>query len=417
MMSSTLHSPSTLAAPPLRFRCGLCAGVLEVPATMAGVSGPCPLCRGHITAPIPLPAIPAEPIRQALSAAVSVPEAAPASREKGYFADAPAEPPEAGTHERRGGLWLDRALIALLIGTVLACIAAVLWTEPANRRRVAVMPENLENLIEQEQSSESNNRGDARILAGIQATKFLASSTAAEAATFLQNPPADLAWPLFPGLGHVPLKESYSRRIPGTSRYLIGFAGPDGAPELPMEMTESGPLLHTGVILQQSNKTFNAFRYSMTMGPTLLYVLAAPCPDEVEADNRRERPDLAAYRIAELLDPFQSLEVDPRDQEQVMRRLATNGGSTPAGPEDVKKIMKDFRPAISAYFLHSSPAGVAFSARAHDPGHRRACVEVKWQRHREAGPWVEIIRFLPDVWCGDRPAGPASPAPAPAPAN
>ena len=302
---------------------------------------------------------------------ISFPEPPP---QRGVFGDHPEALDEtAGIPvERRSGGWLDGLLVTALIAVVLLCIAVVLWTEPVMpAREAAIIPENLPALIVREKATEESTRQDALLLSRIQTEKFLAATTAAEASVFLINPPADLPWPLFPGLTADQLSDAYTRRISGTSRYLAGFTGPGGLPELPVEMTESGPRLYTPVLLQQRNDLFTAFRNTLgQQGEAQLFVLCAPPPAEMESAYRADRPDLATYRMVEFVDPFSA-----------------------ASP----------RPAAIGCFAPDSAAAGIFAARAHDPGHRRARVELKWQRHREAGPWIEITRFLPDIWSGDRP--------------
>ncbi|GAA5482643.1 hypothetical protein [Haloferula sargassicola] len=49
-----------MSAETLRFHCPACQAVLTVPASMAGVRGPCPICSAEIQAPLPAPPPPAE---------------------------------------------------------------------------------------------------------------------------------------------------------------------------------------------------------------------------------------------------------------------------------------------------------------------------------------------------------------------
>lgn len=53
-MPVLVHAPLH-AAPLLQFACGHCGVVLSVPASMAGVEGPCPACRKLLVAPTPPP--------------------------------------------------------------------------------------------------------------------------------------------------------------------------------------------------------------------------------------------------------------------------------------------------------------------------------------------------------------------------
>lgn len=79
-----------VVAPLLQFSCGHCGTVLSVPATRAGVRGPCPSCQRAIVAPgspPPAPAVPAAapaPLvpRPRVVRPVPVPEPPPATEEK-----------------------------------------------------------------------------------------------------------------------------------------------------------------------------------------------------------------------------------------------------------------------------------------------------------------------------------------------
>ena len=54
-----------------------------------------------------------------------------------------------------------------------------------------------------------------------------------------------------------------------------------------------------------------------------------------------------------------------------------------------------------ACFKPDSEAARQFTRRAHDDEWRSALVQVRWRRHREAGPYVELVKFLPGSWSRD----------------
>lgn len=51
MVQEVLERAPRVGAPPLQFGCSSCGAVLSVPKSMAGVSGPCPLCGEWLVSP------------------------------------------------------------------------------------------------------------------------------------------------------------------------------------------------------------------------------------------------------------------------------------------------------------------------------------------------------------------------------
>ena len=92
-----------------------------------------------------------------------------------------------------------------------------------------------------------------------------------------------------------------------------------------------------------------------------------------EDNYRRDRPDLAPYWMADVSSAF---------------------------PVEVTPVIACFKP--------DSEAARQFTRRAHDPEWRPALVQVRWQRHREAGPYVELVKFIPCSWNRDPVLPPAS---------
>ena len=141
-----------------------------------------------------------------------------------------------------------------------------------------------------------------------------------------------------------------------------------GGPVFVVEQTECGPRLHAGAITQQSAGLFQKFQASRGEGEATLYAEVRGTVPKDERDYRASRPDLAAYHFADVRSAFPS------------------GG--------VQAFIACFKP--------DSETARCFARRAHDVSWRPALVHVRWQRHREAGPFVELVNFIPGAWSGER---------------
>jgi len=469
-MTDISHPARPIPSDRLRFACGCCGSPLEVPAALAGVSGPCPLCGELITAPaaennsvrgnarllakpplrreIPPPLAPVSENRPALSAvrplpvaasdtfcaeaprapelpvrpiplpadnepelamppvAVERPSAAPAANSVSFpsrrelVRQPPAEdrlPPReggifdhpAGTqgHEfdirqaapalRRHGWkrWLDIAIVSVFTGVLLVSVAALRFTVPVEVKPPSSLPPNLTQLVERETENASLRRGEAEQLACAAVNRYLGAASEQAAASHLLSPPEGIAPPAFPPFtGALPSTwiASASRRIPLTDRYLITVQPPDGTgPLFVVEQTDHGPRIHAGPVTQQSAGLFEKFTATPGHGEATLYVEIRPAHPDGEHDYRANRPDLASMQFVDV-------------------RPAFPGAAVP----------------LIACFKPDSEAGQQFARRAHDRGYRRAIVHLRWQQHREAGPWAELVKIIPSPWSGDPPAIP-----------
>ncbi len=392
LMSSRKLTEIAARPDQLKFLCGHCGGMLEVPLEMAGVSGPCPLCQAHITAPVPVFELPEPPAHPMPAVSALEQGAAPRVRRRrhkekalGYFADDTARVPMLDSgyqiESRAGRGWFDYLLVAIFAGTVLTAGAALVWTTPRLSEEPVGMPEGLSALVSDEVEAARLERAEAVVKASILAEDFLSAAGSQEAKDLLVPVVEPTSWPLFPSLQASHLTVKYNRRVPNSNpaRYLVGLVGPGGIPELPVEETaDYGVRLHAGVILQQSEQGFDKFLKMPGVGSAMLYVLAGAPHPEMEARYRRDRPDLNGYLMAEISNPFAAV-----------------------GEQS----------ALLACFAPSSPAAEAWQHRAHDIAQRRALVKMVWHRHRVAGPWARVECFLPDVWCGDpAPVKPRAPA-------
>lgn len=437
-------------AEPLRFACTCCGGALEVPQVLAGVKGPCPLCgeltvapgRPHTTAPRisarafakppprrelpppldpiadsnkpaltvlrpipivdePAPALlppaksehrsfPVRPLPLPPEIAGEVPERPvrelklfpqPAKSERGVFdataashthlLDIKSLPPALPRHSWRR--WVDIGIVSVFTGVLLATIAALRYTVPVPQKSAPGLPPNLTQLVERESKQQEMREKEAGELACAAVRRYLGAGSEQAAASHLLPPPAGVAAPSFPPFStQLPAAwvPASTRRIPLTERYLVCVQPGDGTgPVFLVEQTENGPRLHAGPITQQSAGLFEKFTATPGQGEASLYVEVRPTTPRDEQSYRTARPDLAGFRLVDVMPAF----------------------PCPS-------------PAFIACFKPDSEAARQFARRAHDPGWRRALVQVRWQTHREAGPWAELVTFLPGSWSGDPPA-------------
>lgn len=444
-MTPSLHATHAAPADLLRFGCGHCGSLLEVPASLAGVQGPCPKCGGEITAPqwvlpvagavangaanlmakppprrdIPPPLAlvgedgpgpeavhPVPPVAPAalesvqpsfpvltqsggggLSPDVFLPAAKPPRENKrlfptdtrGIFNDSmgSTHPPldinrKAPALRRHGWQrWLDLGVVAVFTGVLLATLAALRFTVPLEVKPVAGLPPNLNELVEKESQYVELRRMEAGALAQASVNRYLGAASEQAAASHLLPPPDGMISPPFPPFAG-PLPAAYSvqssRRIAGTDRFLVVVEPKEQpGPIFVVEQTESGPRLHAGAISQQSAGLFERFTATPGEGEATLYTEVRPTEPGYEREYRVQRPDLAGFRFVDVRSAF---------------------------PVTVPPVIACFKP--------DSDAARSFSRRAHDPKWRAAIVQLRWQRHREAGPYVELVSFITGPWSGER---------------
>lgn len=469
-MTDAQHPSRSLPADRLRFACGCCGSPLEVPASLAGVSGPCPICGELITAPvaentathgasrllakpplrreIPPPLAPVSENRPALSAVRPVPLAADdaflpeapratstpvrAMPLPANFEPEPAQPPvaverapatppsnttafpsppepvsqprlenhrqprERGIFDRTAGAqshefdirqaapalrrhgwnrWMDIAIVSVFTGTLLASIAALRFTVPVEIKPPPSLPPNLTQLVERETENASLRRREAEELACAAVNRYLGAASEQAAASHLLSPPEGIAPPAFPPFADAlpsVWTASASRRIPLTDRYVVTVQPPEGTgPLFVVEQTDSGPRIHAGPVTQQSAGLFDKFTATPGHGEATLYVELRPAHADGEHNYRAQRPDLAGMQLVDV-------------------RSAFPGAATPS----------------IACFKPDSEVAQQFARRAHDRGYRRALVQLRWQQHREAGPWAELVKIIPSPWSGDPPPPP-----------
>ncbi len=444
-MTTLPHVPHPAPADLLRFTCVHCGTTLQVPGTLAGVTGPCPSCAAEITAPLHSPAAsggggaqlfskppprreippPLAPVAENTPAAAAVrpvpivgespaenvaasprspapPAARTAaipplrgkrqentatfpSRERGIFEDT-ADDADHELHVERRPLtfrrrgwqrWLDITVVGAFCGLGIACLAALRFTEPLVPKTHPGLPENLTQRVEQEAGMEKLRRREAGELALASVSRYLGAASEPAAASHLLPPPDGVSlppFPPFPATLPAAWELKSSRRIAGTDRYLV-VVKPEAqpGPVFVVEQTESGPRLHSGAITQQSAGLFQKFTASPGEGEGTFYAEVRPSQPDNEDDYRRNRPDLAAFRFVDVGSAF---------------------------PVESLPFIACMKP--------DSEAARQFARRAHDPAWRPALVQVRWQRHREAGPYVELVKFFTGPWSGEPAMPPAS---------
>ncbi len=420
----------------LKFVCGHCGASLEVPGSFAGVRAPCPVCAAEITAPelpagdpgsaaqlfakppparreIPPPLAPVaenRPVRpipiieekpRLNTAAVPLfyerPPAKPTSAasppekkqpqentpqfpagKRGIFEDSPAGSDHElhakrhpVTFRRRGWQrWLDITVVGVFCGLGIACLAAIRFAEPRTTKASPGLPEDLTQRVAEETRMERLRCHEAEELALAAVSRYLGAASEPAAASHLMPPPEGLSLPAFPPFtAQLPTGWTVksSRRLAGTDRYLVVVKPQDAdGPVFVVEQTESGPRLHSGAITQQSAGLFQKFSASLGEGDGTFYAEVRPSLTEHEDPYRRTRPDLAEFRFVDIATAF---------------------------PTDTLPLIGCLKPG--------SEAARQFARRSHDPDWRPALVQVRWQRHRESGPYVEVVRFLPGSWSGE----------------
>jgi hypothetical protein len=282
--------------------------------------------------------------------------------------------PAQATFRRSGWKrWLDVAIVSLFTGLLLATVAALRFTVPAESKSVPGLPANLNELVDHESKVIEIRRAEAGEVARAEVDRYLGAASAQAAASHLLPPPAGMASPPFPPFANLPVAGSFAvqsaRRMPGTDRFLVVVKPPEqSGPVFVVEQTESGPRLHGGAITQQSAGLFQKFTANPGEGEATLYVEICPTSPDSEQKMRAQRPDLASFRLVDVRSAFPL----PDDKEWIFC------------------LKPDTEPAR------------AFAKRAHDHGWRPAIVHVSWRRHREAGPYAEIESFIPGPWSGER---------------
>jgi hypothetical protein len=286
---------------------------------------------------------------------------------------------EAPTFRRRGWRrWLDVAIVAVFTGLLLAVVAALRFTVPLEVKSVPGLPANLTDLVEEESRNAKLRQLEAEELARAAVSRYLGAASEQAAASHLLPPPEGMApppYPPFPGPLTGPFAIQWSRRIAGTDRYLV-VVGPEGqaGPVFVVEQTDSGPRLHAGAITQQSAGLYQKFFATPGEGEATLYTEVRPPAGE--RDYRAQRPDLAGYRFVDVRSAF---------------------------PPGEAHYLACFKP--------DSEAARAFARRSHDVNWRQAMVQLRWQRQGDAGPFVELVKFIPGPWSGERvPLPPAATA-------
>lgn len=426
--SASLPAPSGL----LRFACVHCRKELEVPAALAGVSGPCPCCGGQITAPqanvvagsaaalfakpppsrdLPPPMPPVEalplsppsgppapvPVRK-LVATAPAPSSGPRRESnavlveqhgRGIF-DSSAAPaahqlntgrPPATLRRTGWRRWMDLGIVSVFTGLTIATVAALRYTQPVENTAVAGLPANMNEVVEAETRRLEMNRTEAVELAQASVRGYLASASEQAAATHLLPPPEGMSPPPFPPFAGT-LPGAYdvksARRIAGTDRFLVTVQPKEQpGPVFVVEQTENGPRLQAGPITQQSAGLFQKFLAGIGQGEATLYTEVRPTLKESDGERsfRTRFPGLSE---------FQLIDVRPAFPE--------------SGPPQV----------FIACLPPGSEAGKVFAKRAHDPSWRPSLIRFRWERAPVGGPYAEVVSFIPGSWSGDR-LLPASP--------
>lgn len=300
-------------------------------------------------------------------------------RERGIFEDSTdgrghqldVHPPAPALRRHGWRRWMDIGIVSVFTGLLLATVAALRFTVPVEHRPAPGLPENLNQLVDRESENQRMRAQEAGEVACAAVNRYLGAASELAAASHLLPPPEGMAPPAFPPFVAPPAEwvPALTKRIPLTDRYLVTVQPKDASgPLFIVEQTENGPRLHAGAITQQSAGLFEKFTSSLGEGEATLYVEI--CPLEGERDYRAQRPDLAPFQLLDVRDAFPAAE--------------RKHGIFCLKPD--------------------SDAARLFARRAHDPAWRRALIQVRWQQHREAGPWVELVKFLPTPWSGDPPA-------------
>ena len=268
--------------------------------------------------------------------------------------------------------WLDLGIVSVFTGLLLATVAALRYTVPLEECHVPGLPANLTQLVERETLTQALRGQEAGELACAAVNRYLGAASEQAAASHLLPPPDGVAPPAFPPFPALPSEWSVAstKRIPMTDRYLAVVQPKTASgPMFVVEQTESGPRLHAGPITQQSANLFGKFTATPGQGEATLYVEVRPTVPGHERDYRSGRPDLDSYRFVDIQSGF---------------------------PDDSRPFIACFKPNSDAAKQYSRHG-------AHDLDWRRALVQVRWQIHREAGPWVELVKFIPSPWSGDPP--------------
>lgn len=287
---------------------------------------------------------------------------------------------------RRRGLmrWVDVGIVGLFTGLSIACLAAMRYTVPIRDQSLPGLPPNLTELVEKESRDLKMRQREAEKLATDSVGRFLGCNTksatvgdvsmvTSAAASHLLPPPEGMtmpALPAFEGLSVESLAVESSRRIPGSDDdfFIITLKPPQApGPVFVVEQTDRGPLLHSGVITQQTAGLFEKFINEPGTGSDVtLYGEVRPAERSTENKFRAQNPNFVSYQLLELR-PLGKAEAQPVC-------LPVNGA-----------------------------AAAAFARRSHDTGWRRCIASLRWAKDAGGADVVEVARFHPGTWSGDLP--------------
>lgn len=174
-----------------------------------------------------------------------------------------------------------------------------------------------------------------------------------------------LPFPMFPGKEAKDFEFVNGERLPGTERFLSSFELAGSPPVMLMvEETAAGSRIHGAALDQQLNRRLENLLAKAGDGEGIFYLRVRPTPERQAADFDIRRPDLTTWVKVDAESAF------PID-----------------GPS-----------AFIACIGPGSPALDVLERRLHDPAFRPAVVKLAWRQHRESGPFMELVEFVPNAW-------------------
>ena len=269
---------------------------------------------------------------------------------------------------RRRLRFMDAGLLLLFFGVAAMAGAAIIFKEGNDKSQPPVNPPTLTaahfELMRDVEERRSQSMEDARQIIQL----LLAAPDAASAEQVMlpgRDPDLRLPFPVFPGSEPRDFEFISGERLPGTERFLSLFEVAGAAPVMLMvEETAAGSRIHGAALDQQLNHRLETLLARPGEGEGVFYLRIRPTPAPQTADFDQKRADLADWVKVDAESAF------PME-----------------GPS-----------AFLACIAPGSPALDVLERRLHDPGFRPAVARLAWRQHRESGPFLELVEFLPNSW-------------------
>ncbi|MBP7951200.1 MAG: hypothetical protein KA004_16230 [Verrucomicrobiales bacterium] len=351
----------------LRFQCGACKSLLEVPEQYAGITAPCPHCGSSVTAPAARESPGHSQASPAPAPAIQPPQVPKPKPAEDLLAPEPPSPTTAVKARIGHGPNLPKILgwasLALAIGAAAFLFAISRYSVPtAPRAKEIVIPRDLTTQVlwQKENMEALKQHAVSQSLDAVR--RFLKQEADTGGGTLLHSfaaTPPRFEFPLFPDLDPEALATATLARKPGTDEFWTTVEPTDGkGPVFIVEETAGSAKIHADALAQQVDDLWNAFLDHQDSPAVILYASARPFQGQFPL------PELEAWTKVDLIPPF---------------------------PQDVPR-------AFVACAAPGSKAADDLLRRRPDAGWGRLVLELRWGHTASSKPFIEIIRTIPGAW-------------------